>query len=370
MKTRIVLAIARKDALDLWLNKGAMVGLIVPIFLSLVWLFIGAALAGGNSKILVYNPGDSSIATVLSAGQSKSQLVEAGSEADVARAFSSGWRGPSYALGLALPKNLDASLAAGNALFLRLYVDRKQVARPIESSIVASMQAYGRALASPEPPLRVETTVLNEKPGKALDFDVSRLYLALSLLISLMVGTTFMPQILIEEKERKTLRMLMVSPASYGDILAGKVLVVFIYQLVLTGIVIGIQQGYTGQVAGVVLFAFLACLFSVSLGLLLGAAFDTVAAASAVGGTLIFLYMLGGVFVGPLGELLGGSPLSTLSRLIPTYYLADGLVRAARSADASREFLIDLGLSLASVLALLAASFLVLRRRAGAAASS
>lgn len=54
--------------------------------------------------------------------------------------------------------------------------------------------------------------------------ELAKVYAPLALPVSLIVGTSFMPQLLIEEKGIKALRMLMVSPASFSDVLVGKLL--------------------------------------------------------------------------------------------------------------------------------------------------
>jgi uncharacterized membrane protein required for colicin V production len=95
--------------------------------------------------------------------------------------------------------------------------------------------------------------------------------------------------------------MLMVTPASFEDILAGKLLVVLVYQLVLTGVVLVILGAFTGQIALVLLYALLGSCFSLALGLLLGAVFNTVSAATAVA-AMIWLASA------PLGDPVRGYP--------------------------------------------------------------
>jgi ABC-2 type transport system permease protein len=157
--------------------------------------------------------------------------------------------------------------------------------------------------------------------------------------------------------------MLMVTPASFQDVLLGKLLVVLVYQLILTSVVVAILGAFTGQVGLIVLYIVLGGFFSVALGLLFGAAFNTVSAATAVEAPVMLVYIVAGIFVGPLGQLLGNNPALLLARLLPTYYIAQGAYNATQQAGALGTNLLDVGVILGSTLILLAASAWVLRRQ-------
>lgn len=181
----------------------------------------------------------------------------------------------------------------------------------------------------------------------------------------MVIGTTFIPQLLIEEKEKKTLRMLMVTPASFEDVLIGKMIVVLVYQLILTAVVLAIEGSYTGQIGLILVYVFLGGCFSVSMGLVFGAAFNTVSAATASASPLIILYVVGGIFVGQLGDVLGGSSLFVrLARFLPTYYIAEGVYNASQSLGTFGGNLLDIGIILGTTLLLLAISAWILRRTA------
>jgi ABC-2 type transport system permease protein len=177
------------------------------------------------------------------------------------------------------------------------------------------------------------------------------------------------PQLLIEEKEKKTLRMLMVTPASFEDILLGKLLVVLVYQFVLTGVVLAILGAFTGQIALVMLYALLGGCFSLALGLLFGALFNTVSAAAAVEGPVILIYIIAGLFVGPLGQLLSNSPALWIAKALPTYYIAEGVYNASRKLGSFGSNLLDIGVILGSTVVLLVLSAWVLRRQSAVAAA-
>ena len=238
-----------------------------------------------------------------------------------------------------------------------------------EAVIQAAIANYGRALVSPPPPVALTTTVINPSRNRNARVELAKVYAPLALLVSLIVGMAFMPQLLIEEKEKKTLRMLMVTPASFEDVLFAKLLVVLAYQLVLTAVVLAIQNAFTGQVALVLLYALLGGLFSLALGLLFGTVFNTVSAAAAVQGPAMMLFILGGIFAGPLGQLLSSSPVSRIAKLLPTYYLTEGVSNASQNLGSRASHLLDIGVTLGSTAVLLAASAWALRRQSARAAT-
>jgi ABC-2 type transport system permease protein len=195
------------------------------------------------------------------------------------------------------------------------------------------------------------------------------MFISISLLYSFIVGITFVPRLLLEEKEKKTIRILMVTTASFGDVVVGKLLVVLIFQLLLSGLVLAIQSAFTGQVSLVLLFALLGSCFSVALGLLFGSILRTSTAAEVVGGIVIFIFIVPGIIVGPLEQLLGNSPIVQVMRIVPTYYIADGMYNAVRNQGTWGNTLLDIGVIVGCILVLLAISTWILRRQASVAAA-
>jgi ABC-2 type transport system permease protein len=371
MHPRAIWAIARKDALDLVLNKSTLGGLLFPILLSLVWLLIINVIGNRITEILAYNPGGSGVTQVMMAAFSSPKVTQAGSAEEVAAAFglTGTHKTTQYAVGLIVPADLDESLRSGSHPQLQLYLDGKTVSALTEAQIQAAIVNYGRALANVQPPLDLTTTMINPPSETNAAVELRGVYVPLALLLSLVVGTTFVPQLLIEEKEKKTLRMLMVTPASFEDVLFGKLLVVLLYQVVLTGVVLAILGAFAGQIALVLFYALLGACFSLALGLLFGAVFNSVSAATAVEGLVILIYVVAGIFVGPLGQLLRNSPALWIAKALPTYYIAQGVYNASVRLGSLGSNLLDIGVIVGSTVVLLTVSAWVLRRQSAVAAA-
>src|SRR5260221_900786 len=112
MHPRSILAIARKDALDILLNKTTLSLLLTPIVLALLFLLIANLLGSHTTNALIYDPGKSSVEQVLKSAYSDLKITYANSPGDVAAAFGpdGSHKTTSYALGLAVPPRSVANL--------------------------------------------------------------------------------------------------------------------------------------------------------------------------------------------------------------------------------------------------------------------
>ena len=287
-----------------------------------------------------------------------SQVTQANAASEVTAAFGPNGlpKSSSFAIGLIIPANFDNGLRAGNHLQVNLYINRDDVNRQTATLVQAVIANYAHTLANPPS---------NTNAGASL----GEFYISLSLLISFVVGTSLMPGLVLEEKEKKTLRILMVTSTSFGDMIVGKLLVVLIYQLILTGIVLAIQGGFSGQIPLVLLFALLGAFFSIALGLLFGSIFQTASVARGVGGLASFIYILPGIFIGPLEHLLGSNPVVQALRIVPTYYIANGVYNAIHNQGTGGNTFLDIGVIIGCTSVLLATSTWMLRRQASVAAA-
>jgi ABC-2 type transport system permease protein len=268
-----------------------------------------------------------------------------------------------------IPANFESSLQAGGHPQITLYLNGTNLNGQNSLMIQAAITNYARQVASPQPPLTLTTAMINPPSSTNVGDMLGNYYGVISLMVSFMVGTSLMPGLLIEEKERKTLRMLMVTPASFTDVILGKLLVALVYQLLLSLIVIAIQGGYVGQIPLLLLYALLGSCLSLALGLLLGGVFQTASTAGAVGGMLMFIYIIPTIFAGPLGTLLGNNPLASLVKLFPTYYISDGAYNAVLSQGTPGSHLLDIAIVAGTTLVLIAITVWVLRRQSSVAAS-
>jgi ABC-2 type transport system permease protein len=192
---------------------------------------------------------------------------------------------------------------------------------------------------------------------------------ALSLLFSFMSGTSVVASLLVEEKEKKTLRMLMVSPATFADVVMAKLLVGLGYQLLLTIGVALILQTLTGNVPLLFVFIMLGSCLALSIGLIAGCIFQTNNAVGVFNGIGSMLFFIPGFFAGgALGNLFQNTPTAQVMKFIPTYYLSDGVFKALSNQGWNASVFLDVGIILGCTIVLFALASWLLRRQASVVA--
>jgi ABC-2 type transport system permease protein len=180
---------------------------------------------------------------------------------------------------------------------LTLYLKGSTVNAQTESLLQTASLNYTHTLVNPQPPITINTILINPPSSANVGVMLGQVYTPLVLLLSLTVGISFIPLMLLDEKEKKTLRLLLVTPASFGDILVGKLLVVLFFQITITYVLLAIQSSFSVVVPLVTFYEVIGSLFSLSLGLFFSSVFNTSSSAGAISGFMSIILILGG---GPL----------------------------------------------------------------------
>ncbi|MCD4737872.1 MAG: ABC transporter permease [Anaerolineae bacterium] len=318
MNTRVILAIMRKDIMDAIKNQFILGFLVMPILVSLIFKVVFPNLNTDSLTIVVYNPGESRLVTALQelpdiqilAADSDTQVVESTRENQAVG-------------GLVIPAAFDSSVDAGEQPELTAYLNygqdeikRRTFQRLVQQQVVTLTP----------PPANIVWAAIDAP--SAAEAQASN-YLAENFILVVMlvfpmatVGAMMIPLLLIEEKEKRTLSFLLASPASITDVVIGKALTGLMYSLTITGVVVALNQGWQGNWPITFLALILGLLFTVPVGLLIGAFFRNAMQLNTWGTVPIMLLLLPSWIA--TGQVL--SPLlEAIMRLIPTYYLVDTL---------------------------------------------
>ena len=369
MRSRPMLAVARKDALDLILNPGTLAVLLIPMLVALIFAVLSAALSPNTPGLLIYNPGGSAVEQVLSAGFPNAQITYAQSAGAVRAAFQEDGARP-YAAGLVVPADFETSVLAGEPAQLYVYFNAQDVSAQQQQLLKRALSDYSRHLAQPQTPVTLAASSINTADADSASMPLGPFYALLSVVTSFIVGASLMPNLLIEEKERKTLWMLLVSPATMTDVVAGKLLVGLVYQVGLSLVTLAVQRAFTGQILVIVLFTLLGACLTVAMGLLVGSVFRSVHVGGPFTGLIALFFLIPAFFAGPFGKMFAGSLVQQVLRLLPTYYLADGLLAALQDQATLQQVMADGVVALCTALAFFAAAVWVLRRQTAVAVSA
>jgi ABC-2 type transport system permease protein len=328
MNPRIVWAIFRKDILDAIRNTYIFVALLLPVGMSLLFSVMLPSQNFSNPvfKVAVYDPGHSQILEKLRAAAGVDiTLVDSAEQAKARAADGS-------SIGLVLPSDLDASIAAGEKRDIQLFYDS---GRTVVTQITVNrlLEGFLRELAGQQLPARITTVDIAPPAANAAPaFDVAHYMLVLLIVMgTVMTGVFVVPTILVEEKEKQTLQAVLVSPASYADIVIGKSLVGMVYALLSAFILLALNGGFAGAPAVSVATVFLGSLFLVLTGLLLGAIFKTTAQVNTWSSIIMLALLFPAMFVMIQAP---PEPIPTLLRIIPTSHISTAL-NAALSGTVS-----------------------------------
>ncbi len=372
MNSRAILAIARKDVLEVLLNKQLLIVVLMVPVMSAFFLFMGRIIGRETvTNLLVYDPdykgADAGLAGVVSQGFGDVRVTLADSPEEVAGAFGPN-RDGSYAVGLVVPEGFEQAVRAGERPIVRLYLDGDEVGESRAQLLQAALVNYARGLLAPDP-IQIEAQVVNP-PRSSPVADINKFYLVTALAFSFVLGSMLAPWLLVEEVEKKTIKVLMVSPASWWDIVLAKALVAGAYQLVMSLLVLVIMWQTGTYLSWLLLFILAGTLFSVVLGLLVGSILRSQGAVQAFSGLSVFAYMLPVFLANPLLTANSQGELGRWIRILPTYWLMDGITASVlRSPSVGTRLVVDLLISLGFALLFGVAAVHYMRRQAEVAAT-
>jgi ABC-2 type transport system permease protein len=342
---------------------------MTPIFLALLYLGITLLQKQGPTIIIAYNPDNLVISQTIGLRPTDQvQIQNASSPDEVRTAMHSA--APKEDFGVVVPANAIADAKAGKQPQVELYINaakqKDEIGRQRTSIYFTS---FFTAQANQQPPIKLVSETVN-KPKEADTSPLNKFFSNPNALASfyggftlgltpIIIGMLVLPVLLVEEKEKKTLRFMLTTPARTSEIVIAKAAIGFIYSLILAALVLLINSGSVEDVGIVALFVIIGSLFGVTMGILIGSFFNNVQAVNTWAGMLMTLMMLPGIFV-----LFGVSGIfAVVLRFIPSYWLMDGTVNAAMGNLGFNAAVLDLSLSIAVVIVLLAISMWLLRRR-------
>ncbi|MBA7643592.1 hypothetical protein ES703_51323 [subsurface metagenome] len=217
--------------------------IVMPIIISLVVSLIFGTLFTEKPELGVVDEGSSQLVTM--AEQLTSVVTEEyDNVSEIKQAVESG----AVDIGMVIPADFDSSVIQGKKTELTTYIWGESLAknRTILGITIANLI---RELAGQEVPVEIEAITL----GDEVSIPWNDRLLPLVVLMAVFLGGLFLPAAsVIDEKEKKTLEALVVTPASVGDIFIAKGLMGVILSLFMGVVILVLNQAFgTG---GILLF--------------------------------------------------------------------------------------------------------------------
>lgn len=313
----IIWTIARKDLVDSVKNQYLFLSLLMPIFLWVIFRLVFPDMSSmGTMKIAVYDDSNSRLVTELRS-MPEVALSELETEQQVIDLVKKAATG-----GLVIPVGFDDAVVRDQNPPLTVYVNSRRGGGGIQAFQSLVDQQLWKLAGHETLPAQVKTIdTAGSKYGLfGSNIQMDRFMSVMLLVLAIVgIGVFVVPSLLVEEKEKQTLKFILVSPAGPSEVVAGKALAGLVACLVIVGSMMILNKSWTGNWPVTILTLILGSLFLVLVGLAMGGFFKTIAQVNTWSAVfLVVLLLPSWVSVMPLPD-----PLGMIVRLVPSYYLVD-----------------------------------------------
>lgn len=282
---RIIWAIAAKDIGTAIKNKmvlSIILGtLLVVINGSVLPLLLGLR---NTPTAIVYDEGRSTIIRALTVREDfRLRLVD--SQDEMLEAISGA---PETQIGLIIPADFDQRAGSSEVIELQGFVAHWADPEKVSQWKAIFEEEIGLASWGT---VRINTEGRRLYPSVDTGGQLSLTSLMIVIVI-LTIGMALVPLLFIEEKEAHTFEALLVSPASLGQVVAGKALAGGFYCLVASVVVLTLNRYLVVHWGVAILAVLLGAAFAVALGLVVGYLSETPATTGLWGGLLIIILLV------------------------------------------------------------------------------
>lgn len=308
----------------------------VPVVISLVASLLFGTLFSDKPKLGIADEGDSQMARL--AAQVDSLIVqEYASTGELRRAVETG----AVDLGIALPQGFDDLVVHGEKASLPAYVWGESLLKH-RAILGTTIVVLVREIAGQEAPVEIVTTTL----GDAESVPWEERLLPFIVLLAVIVGGSMVPATsLVNEKQKRTLGALTITPASLGDVFLTKGLLGAILSLFMGVLILVLNRAFGGQPLLLLLLLSLGAIVAAAFGVLLGALVKDV-------NTLFATFKSIGVilYAPALIYLFPGIP-QWIAKIFPTYYIIAPIIEISQRggdwSDVAPQVVVLVGIILA-----------------------
>lgn len=350
---RVILAITLKDSLDAVKDRK-----LLPIFaavLLMVALFrLLPALREGDTQTLVVVDSGESMVVSQWADSDQFDLHRVSSQEEM-EYFLGGEE--TAVLGLVLPPDFDQQVNGDAVVELNGYVDH-WVSDSEAEEVRSFFETQLTALTGRPVRIQVHNDAVFTHP-RGLQPVTTSFLMAYALVI---VGLMVAPNLMIEEKELKTMDALLISPASAGQIVTAKSLTGLLYCLVAGGLVLVVSAGLIVHWEIALLAVICGSLFTVSAGLLLGVVLNSRQQLILWSAVLMFPLFIPVIASEVLPDIQAPALVQQIVSLIPTVAVAEATRWALSGSVPWTEIGIGLAVTVACAILVLAVVTWVVRR--------
>lgn len=348
----IIFAIARKDIYEAISNKRVVTILITSFLMALFYRYLpNLHYDRAQPTVFLHDASESGLEAALETGG----LVTLRSVHDPSHIPFLIQESDAPEIGLIASSDIDLALVNGETPVLEGYMVHWLSQRQVETLLAHSERAASQALGT-----AVRIDLQDPVPLSPETYGLGFLAATTTLFTLAFCGVALVPNLMIEERQRKTLNALLVSPAGAVDILLGKAVTGLFYSMIFIAVIAALFFPLIIRPLVTLLIVLAAASLFILLGLLLSQIIKQQAQLS-IYGMAIFLPLLLPQFLGVMAELFPGW-LQVAIKWAPGT-VAARLILASFSLQARLgDFVGEIAYLLISAALLLAANVILLRR--------
>ncbi len=323
-----------------------VMAVVMPILLALFVNLAFGDIFTDRARLGVFDEGQSQLVSVLESAESVT-LKSYDNEADLRAATANG----SVDMGIVLPADFDATLETGT-IRLKAYVWGESLAKNRAVIPVVLTDAV-REITGSELPVDIETVALGDESS----LPWSDRLLPLTVLMAVFFGGMMLPaSSIINEKQRRTLEALHITPATVGDIFIAKGIIGAVLATFMGVLTLAISTSFGPSPEGLVLVLALGAIMAAEIGLIAGAFIKDM-------NTLFAIWKFGGLLLfGPAIVFMFPQIPSWVGYIFPTFYVIKPVVDLSVSGLSFGSVAVYVGI-LAAIIVVMALVIVNITRR-------
>ena len=333
----IVWAIAWKDISEALRNKLAVALMFTAGLMVFLPKLLPLIIDPPYTSVVIYDVNESTLLLALEESDNFN-VRKARSSEEVKKFIGDSGFGLGPEVGLVVPDDFDHVLEADGQLKLEGYINWAN--RNKVSNLQSEMEGQISALMGK--PVAIEFGDRYVYPDLTSSLTLGIMTTS-SLSVVIIMGILLVPSLIFDEKRTKTIDALLVSPATIGQVVLGKVLAGWFYVLLTAAVVFLVNWTSVVHWEVAILFTICSGLFSIAVGLILGTFFESQQEVTGWTSAIVVI-LLGAVLVGMM-ELDIPGWIQSIIPWVPSVTLSD-LFRASFSGSPS---IPQIGEKLASV---------------------
>ncbi|OGO02008.1 MAG: ABC transporter substrate-binding protein [Chloroflexi bacterium RBG_13_52_12] len=285
--------------------------IVAPIVISLVISLLFGTLFSEKAKLGIWDMGNSATTGIIQQNDSV-VFKQYADDVSLQKAVKSG----TVDMGIVLPEGFDDDISGGSQVKLTGYMWGESLAKSRMTIGIAITDAI-RKMAGQVSPVDIQTVDL----GDGASVPWSDRLLPIIVLMAIFLGGLMLPATsIINEKTKKTLTALTVTPTSIGEVLAAKGIVGIILSLFMGILILVLNRAFGNEpwlLTGVLV---LGGIMAVEIGLILGVLIKDFA-------TLFTLWKSASIVLfAPVFIYLFPAIPSWIGKIFPTYYIIQPIV--------------------------------------------